>query len=65
MHRHGITDIDGAIVKLSGMQTGNKLLKKLAGLFRKTVKKNDFIARLEADEFAFLFANVGMKTIRS
>jgi diguanylate cyclase (GGDEF)-like protein len=25
------------------------------------VKKNDFIARTEADEFAFLFANVGMQ----
>ncbi|GAA3077760.1 diguanylate cyclase [Rhizobium viscosum] len=44
-----------------GAQTGNKLLKKLAGLFRKTVKKNDFVARLEADEFALLFANVGMQ----
>ncbi len=44
-----------------GTQTGNKLLKKLAGLFRKTVKKNDFIARTEGDEFAFLFANVGMQ----
>jgi diguanylate cyclase (GGDEF)-like protein len=44
-----------------GTQTGNKLLKKLASLFRKTVKKNDFIARTEADEFACLFSNVGMQ----
>ncbi|MBW9053082.1 sensor domain-containing diguanylate cyclase [Rhizobium mesosinicum] len=46
-----------------GTQTGSKLLKKLAGLFRKMVKKNDFIARTEADEFAFLFANVGMSDV--
>lgn len=44
-----------------GTQAGNRLLKKLAGLFRKSVKKNDFVARTEADEFAVLFANVGMQ----
>ncbi|MBX5195201.1 GGDEF domain-containing protein [Rhizobium sp. NZLR10] len=44
-----------------GTQAGNKLLKKLAGLFRKSVKKNDFVARTEADEFAVLFSNVGMQ----
>ncbi|ARO23418.1 GGDEF domain-containing protein [Rhizobium sp. S9] len=44
-----------------GTQAGNKLLKKLAALFRKSVKKNDFVARTEADEFALLFANVGMQ----
>ncbi|MGO4483044.1 diguanylate cyclase (GGDEF)-like protein [Rhizobium pisi] len=44
-----------------GTQAGNKLLKKLAGLFRKSIKKNDFVARTEADEFAFLFSNVGMQ----
>lgn len=43
-----------------GTQAGNKLLKKLAGLFSKSVKKNDFVARTEADEFALLFSNVGM-----
>lgn len=44
-----------------GTQAGNKLLKKLAGLFRKSIKKNDFVARTEADEFGFLFSNVGMQ----
>jgi len=44
-----------------GTQAGNKLLKKLAGLFRKSIKKNDFVARTEADEFAFLFSNLGMQ----
>ncbi|MBX5188842.1 GGDEF domain-containing protein [Rhizobium sp. NZLR3b] len=44
-----------------GTQAGNRLLKKLATLFRKSVKKNDFVARTEADEFAVLFSNVGMQ----
>ncbi|EJZ23105.1 GGDEF domain-containing protein [Rhizobium sp. Pop5] len=44
-----------------GTQAGNKLLKKLAGLFRKCIKKNDFVARTEGDEFALLFSNVGMQ----
>ncbi|MBB4479725.1 GGDEF domain-containing protein [Rhizobium etli] len=44
-----------------GTPAGNKLLKKLAGLFQKSVKKNDFVARTEADEFALLFSNVGMQ----
>ncbi|MBX4956271.1 GGDEF domain-containing protein [Rhizobium lentis] len=44
-----------------GTQAGNKLLKKLAGLFSKSIKKNDFVARTEAHEFGFLFSNVGMQ----
>ena len=44
-----------------GVQAGNKLMKKLAGLFRKSIKKNDFVSRVEGDEFAFIFANVGMR----
>ncbi|TCS08294.1 GGDEF domain-containing protein [Rhizobium sp. BK418] len=58
-----VVDIDDfkALNIRYGMQTGNKLLKKLASLFRKMVKKSDFIARTEADEFAFLFANVRMQ----
>lgn len=51
------TDLNGRY----GTQAGNKLLKKLASLFRKSIKKNDFVARTEADEFAFLFSNVGMQ----
>jgi ATP-binding cassette subfamily F protein 3 len=47
------TDLNGKY----GTQAGNKLLKKLAGLFRKCIKKNDFVARTEADEFALLFSN--------
>jgi diguanylate cyclase (GGDEF)-like protein len=44
-----------------GTQAGSKLLKKLSNLFRNAIKKHDFIARTEGDEFAFLFANVGMQ----
>lgn len=39
-----------------GTQAGNKLLKKLAGLLQKSIKKNDFIARTQGDEFALLFS---------
>lgn len=38
-----------------GQAVADRALKKLASLFRKSVKKNDFVARLGADEFAFLF----------
>ncbi|PKA40550.1 GGDEF domain-containing protein [Rhizobium sullae] len=44
-----------------GVQAGNKLMKKLADLFRKSIKKNDHVSRTEGDEFGFLFANVGMR----
>jgi diguanylate cyclase (GGDEF)-like protein len=44
-----------------GQQAGNKLMKKLASLFQKSIKKNDFVSRIEGDAFAFLFANVGMQ----
>lgn len=44
-----------------GTQIGTRLLKKLADLFRKSIKKNDLVARTDGDEFAFLFANVGMQ----
>ncbi len=44
-----------------GTQSGTRLLKKLADLFRKSIKKNDFVARTDGDEFTFVFANVGMQ----
>lgn len=62
-----LVDIDNftAFNDRYGTQAGNRVLKKLASLFRKSVKKNDFVARMEADEFAFLFANVGMQEART
>ncbi|CAN7461704.1 GGDEF domain-containing protein [Pararhizobium sp. LjRoot235] len=41
-----------------GAATAEKVLKKLAPVFRKSVKKNDFVARIGADEFAFVFHDV-------
>ncbi|OJG00726.1 GGDEF domain-containing protein [Pararhizobium antarcticum] len=36
----------------------DKVLKKLAPLFKKSIKKNDFVGRIASDEFAFLFGDV-------
>lgn len=44
-----------------GTQAGSRLLKKLGDLFRKSIKKNDFVSRTDGDEFTFLFANVGVQ----
>ena len=41
-----------------GQVAGNRLLKRLAAIFRKSIKKNDFVARIGGDEFAFLFDDV-------
>ncbi|CAN7164832.1 GGDEF domain-containing protein [Pararhizobium sp. LjRoot255] len=41
-----------------GAATAEKALKKLAPVFRKSVKKNDFVARIGANEFAFVFHDV-------
>lgn len=41
-----------------GGAIAEKALKKLAPVFRKSVKKNDFVARVGADEFAFVFHDV-------
>ncbi len=58
-----VLDVDDfkALNSRYGTQTGSRLLKKLADLFRKSIKKHDFVARTDGDEFTFLFANVGMQ----
>jgi diguanylate cyclase (GGDEF)-like protein len=58
-----MVDVDDfkALNSRYGTQTGSRLLKKLADLFRKSIKKHDFVARTDGDEFTFLFANVGMQ----
>lgn len=45
-----------------GPTAGNKALRRLAALFRKTIKKDDFVARIGGNEFAFLFAGVSQNT---
>lgn len=44
-----------------GEEAGNRILKRLASIFRKTIKKHDFVARSGGDEFAFLFSDVTSK----
>lgn len=52
------------ILDLTGLQhqygddAVSKLIKGLAGIFRKAIKKHDFIARIEADTFAFVFDGI-------
>jgi diguanylate cyclase len=41
-----------------GAAIAERAVKKLAPVFRKSVKKNDFVARTGADEFAFVFHDV-------
>lgn len=41
-----------------GEEAVAKLIKGLAGIFRKAIKKQDVIARLEADTFALLFDGI-------
>jgi diguanylate cyclase (GGDEF)-like protein len=48
-----------------GPQVANQLLKKLGALFRKSIKKNDFVARLSGDDFSFLFTDVGAEDARA
>lgn len=48
-----------------GPQVANQLLKKLGALFRKSIKKNDFVARMSGDDFCFLFTDVGVEDARA
>lgn len=48
-----------------GPAAGNKALRRLAALFRKTIKKDDFVARIGGNEFAFLFMGVPQNTAQS
>ncbi|WP_159952211.1 diguanylate cyclase [Rhizobium sp. 18065] len=41
-----------------GVEAATKLIKKLATIFRKTIKKHDYVARIEIGTFAFLFTDV-------
>lgn len=41
-----------------GAAAGNRALRRLAALFRKSVKKHDFVGRTGGNEFSFLFSEV-------
>ncbi|NTJ42044.1 GGDEF domain-containing protein [Agrobacterium larrymoorei] len=45
-----------------GTVAGNKALRRLSALFRKTIKKDDFVARIGGNEFGFIFANISQST---
>lgn len=62
-----VADVDRfhAINEKYGAAAGNKLLKKLAGVFRKSIKKDDVVARTDGDEFAFLFTNVSLQSAQA
>ncbi|OBZ96168.1 hypothetical protein ADU59_07345 [Pararhizobium polonicum] len=55
-----LVTVDGlrALAESHGAAVAERTLKKLAPVFRKSVKKNDFVARLGTDEFAFVFHDV-------
>lgn len=55
-----IVDIDDfrSINHQFGEDAGNRLLQRLAAIFRKTIKKHDFVARVDGDDFAFLLSGV-------
>lgn len=48
-----------------GTTAGNKALRRLAALFRKSIKKDDFVARIGGNDFAFLFSGVSQSTAQS
>ncbi|OJT99219.1 MAG: hypothetical protein BGN83_08395 [Rhizobium sp. 63-7] len=60
-----LADIDhfGFVNSRYGQHAGNRLLKRLAAIFRKSVKKNDFVARIGGDDFAFLFRDVDQNDV--
>jgi len=62
-----LVDIDQfrAIVLQYGEEDANKLLRRMAAIFRKSIKKNDLVARIGANEFAFLFADVNPEATRA
>ncbi len=48
-----------------GPQAANHLLKKLGGLFRKSIKKNDLVVRMTGDDFCFLVTDVNTEGARA
>lgn len=54
-----------AINRDYGQDAGNRILKRLATVFRKTIKKDDFVSRVGGDEFAFFFRDVSAEAARA
>lgn len=51
------------VTQVPNETVGNRVLKKVAAIFRNAIKKNDFVARIGPREFAFLFDNVGQENV--
>lgn len=62
-----IVEIDRfkSLVEQYGEAATGRILKRLATIFRKSIKKNDFVARTGIDEFSFLFDGVSAEAARS
>jgi diguanylate cyclase len=58
-----ISDI-GELADSYGEAVANRIVKKAGAVFRKAIKKNDFVARIGKGEFAFLFRDVSRDSIR-
>lgn len=54
-----------SLVDRYGEAATGRILKRLATIFRKSIKKNDFVARTGIDEFSFLFDGVSSEAARS
>jgi diguanylate cyclase (GGDEF)-like protein len=48
-----------------GHAAASRVIRKAASIFRRAIKKNDFLARIGDNEFAFLFADVQRDAVRA
>lgn len=48
-----------------GAAAAGRIIRKAASIFRKAIKKQDFLARVGADEFAFLFSDIDRDAARA
>jgi diguanylate cyclase len=58
-----ISDI-GELADNYGEAVANRIVKKAGAVFRKAIKKHDFVARIGKGEFAFLFRDVSRDSIK-
>jgi diguanylate cyclase (GGDEF)-like protein len=59
-----LTDL-AHLAQVYGESAANRIVKKAATVFRKAIKKHDFLARTGRGEFAFLFREVNRETVHA